>query len=100
MNQMISERSVNINSKHIIQHIESTFIQLCQVLQIENKCSFDDAVNTCRVFLIKKHLELMEDSDKEHLINLGKRINDKIIKKIATQEEKDTIGLLKLIGII
>lgn len=99
MNAQNSE-SVSITSGHITRQIESALIQLCNVLQIEHRCSFEDAVNTCRVFLIKKHIELLEDSDKEHLLELAKRLNQKVINGKATTEDKDAIKVLKLIGVL
>jgi len=100
MNQPISEKSVSINSGHVIQYLEGALIQLCNVLQVEHRCSFEDAVNTCRAFLIKKHNELLEDADKEKLKLLAHNLTHKITINKATQEEKDALSVLKLIGVL
>ena len=56
--------TITINSGHVSNALDSQIILLVKTLQIEQKCSFEDALETARDFLNKKIIELMVDKDK------------------------------------
>ena len=66
---------LSINSKVVSNHIKAQIVQLVQVVQMENKCSIEDAKETVRDFLIKQHNELM-DSKWLEFLNNHKQSND------------------------
>ena len=63
--------TITINSGHVSQALDSQIILLVKTLQVEQKCSFEDALETVRDFLNKKVIELMVDKDKTIIKNLA-----------------------------
>jgi len=63
--------TITINSGHVSIALDSQIILLVKTLQIEQKCSFEDALETVRDFLNKKVIELMVDKDKTLIKNIA-----------------------------
>jgi len=64
------EQSITINSGLVTNGVDGQLIQLVKILQIENQCSFEDALETGRQFVCKKQIEFMTDSDIKNVKNI------------------------------
>jgi len=82
---MDSSQTITINSKQVADSLDSQIIMLVKTLQIEQSASFEDALETARQYLNKKHFELMNDDDKSKL----KKISNKIKNEFKNDPDND-----------
>jgi len=89
------EQSIIINSGHVVNGIDGQLIQLVKVLQIENSCSFEDALETGRLFVCEKQIEFMTESDRDNVNNIIAKTKDILKSKPNDEYTKSIYKLLK-----
>lgn len=96
---MNSSETITINSGHVADAIDSQLIMLVKTLQVENRASFEDALETGRNFLIKKHVELMNDADKNNIKSIAESIKQRFKDNPNDQASKDAYNICKYFGL-
>lgn len=92
------QSSVVINSKHVESHIESTLIQMVEVLKVEKQVTTDGAIDLVRKFLGKKHNELIDDESKKTIDNVISKAEEKIKAGTITELERSLYKIIKYAG--
>ena len=70
--------SVTIDSKYILQQLESNIIQLSTMINVEQTCGIIQATESVRLILARKNIELMPDSIKQKALEFIKELTDNI----------------------
>ena len=91
-------KTININSGHVANAIDGQLVQLVKVIQVENSCEFDDALETAREFICKKHVELMDDKSKTNISEICKSIKDKVRANPSDETARQAYNALKYMG--
>ncbi len=86
MNQTPSQ-TISITSKHVEDHLDSTIIQLAQVLGVEQQCTMEEANKIIKSKLTRKLLEFVDVNTVNELNSLISDLRKKRMKKTATQNE-------------
>jgi hypothetical protein len=87
MNQTHSPNTVSISSDQIEDHLDSTIIQLANVLKVERSCDADEAIKEIRYRLIKKVLEFTDEDVKTTINESIQEIRKRRMKKTANEHE-------------
>jgi len=92
--------NVAITSGHVTKSIEASVVNLAKIVQIENRCNIEDAIETTRDFLIRKHNELIDKNNKEAITKLVESIKVAIKNKKATENDKLTYRLMEYLRLL
>ena len=93
------QSSVAINSKHITHHLESTLIQLANILRVEKGLTTADAIEEVRQFISKKHGEMVDNGTRETIDLTLKKFEEKVKTGKATELERDLYKIIKYVGL-
>jgi len=96
---MASSTTITINSKHVAESIDSQIILLVKTLQIEQAASLEDALETTRVYVNKKSQELMNEDDKNNIIEIAANIKAKFKKSPNDISIREIYRILNYFGI-
>ena len=91
--------TITLNSKHVAESLESQIILLVKTIQVESNTSFEDALETGRDYLCKKHTELMDEENKQNIIKVANNIKEKYIKNPEDDSLKEMYLLCKYFGL-
>ncbi len=89
---------ISINSGHVANAIDGQLIQLVKVIQVENSCKFEDALETGREFVCKKHVEFMDEKSKKNIHEIAQSIKTKIQADPTDETARQAYNVLKYMG--
>jgi hypothetical protein len=91
--------TITINSKQVADSLDSQIIMLVKTIQIESETTFENALETVRDYITKKHIELMTDGDTENIKRIANTIKENFKNNPDDKTANDAYRLSKYFGI-